>query len=155
MSLLRAGAHGVVALAGLSLLLGIASRAEELVAYTRVGNAIPQSLTGQPGNPERGWQTMRDLDNVTCLICHSVPIGNEPDQGAIGPPLAGVGSRYSEGELRLRLVNPKAFNPDTIMPAYYRVEGLTRVLQQYRDKTIYTAQQIEDVVAYLVQLKGT
>jgi sulfur-oxidizing protein SoxX len=116
---------------------------------------IPNPLTDSPGNPGRGLQTIRDVANVTCLICHKMPIAGEPDQGEIGPPLDGVGSRYTPGELRLRLVNPKAFNPNTIMPAYYRVEGLTRVLQQYRDKTIYTAQQIEDVVAYLVQLKGT
>jgi sulfur-oxidizing protein SoxX len=132
----------------------VSGGAPELVPYKVVGMEIPTPLTDMPGNPGRGLQVIRDVANVTCLICHSMPIQGEPDQGQIGPPLAGVGSRYTPGELRLRLVNPKAFNPDTIMPAYYRVEGLNRVLQQYRDRPIYTAQQIEDVVAFLVQLKG-
>jgi sulfur-oxidizing protein SoxX len=138
----------------LSLSASVAS-AQGLVSYTIVDGAIPTPLTDAPGNPERGKLTVRDVDNVTCLICHSMPIPEEPNHGAIGPPLAGVGSRYTPGELRLRVVNPKALNPDTIMPAYYRTEGLNRVLDLYRDKPIYNAQQVEDVVAYLVSLKDS
>ncbi len=150
---MRTGKRTTVALAALACLAALSSRAEELVAFKVVGDGIPLSLTGMPGNPERGRQTIRDASNVTCLICHKVPIAGEPDQGEIGPSLAGVGARYSEAQLRLRLVNPKAFNPDTIMPAYYRTEGLVRVLNMYKDRPIYTPTQIEDVVAFLALLK--
>jgi sulfur-oxidizing protein SoxX len=142
-----------VVLAGSVALIAASSLADELVPYVVVDGAIPRPLTTTPGNPDRGRLTLRDTANVTCLICHKVPIAGEPDQGEIGPSLAGVGSRYTPGELRLRLVNPKALNPNTIMPAYYRTEGLNRVLPLYRDRPIYTAQQIEDVVAFLALLK--
>jgi sulfur-oxidizing protein SoxX len=111
--------------------------------------AMDRPLTDAPGNPGRGRLIVRDTARATCLICHSLPIPEEPDHGRIGPSLAGVGSRLTPAELRLRLVDPKAVNPDTIMPSYFRTEGLHRVAEGYRGQTIYTAQQIEDVVAYL------
>src|SRR5690606_16909357 len=98
-------------------------------------------------------QIVRDTNKATCLICHPMPIPEEPNHGDIGPPLHGVGGRYTLGELRLRVVDPKAINPDTVMPSYYRVNGLHRVLQRFRDRPIYTAQEVEDVVAYLASLK--
>lgn len=124
-----------------------------LQPYVVEGIEIPAPLTDQPGNAGRGMALVRDTRNVTCLICHHLPIAGEPDMGRIGPDLAGVGSRMTPGALRLRLVNPKRINPDTIMPAYYRVEGLIDVQAPYVGRPIYTAQQIEDVVAYLSQLK--
>jgi sulfur-oxidizing protein SoxX len=150
---MRRGRRRIIALAALVSLAALSSRAEDLVAYAVVGKEIPMSLTGGVGNPERGRQTIRDASTVTCLICHKIPIAGEPDQGEIGPNLAGVGSRYTEGELRLRLVDPKALNPDTIMPAYYRKDGLNRVLAFYKDRPIYTPMQIEDVVAFLSLLR--
>lgn len=134
------------------------------IGFTPMSGAAQQSssqagLTGlprlentQPGNPARGRQIVRDVNNATCLICHAMPIPEEPDHGEIGPPLHGVGSRYTVEELRLRLVDPKAINPDTIMPSYFRAEGFTRVSEAFRGRPIYTAQQIEDVVAYLATL---
>jgi sulfur-oxidizing protein SoxX len=83
-----------------------------------------------------------------------MPLPQRQFHGSIGPALDGVGARYSAGELRLRLVDPKALNSDTIMPAYHRVEGLQRVHERYRGKPILTAQQIEDVVAYLLTLRS-
>jgi sulfur-oxidizing protein SoxX len=82
-----------------------------------------------------------------------MPLPQRPFHGNVGPPLDSVGNRFTAGELRLRLVDPKAINPETVMPAYYKVEGLHRVLDRYRDKPILTAQQVEDVVAYLLTLK--
>lgn len=111
--------------------------------------ALDTPLTAEPGNPGRGRLIVRDTARATCLICHELPIPEEPDQGRIGPSLAGIGARLTPGELRLRLVDPKTANPDTIMPSYFRTEGLHRVAEAYRGQTIYTAQQIEDVVAYL------
>ena len=125
-----------------------------LVDYRIVNGAIPEPLTDQPGDAERGRRIVLDREGGDCLICHAMPLPQRQFHGTIGPPLDGVGSRYSAGELRLRLVDPKALNPDTIMPAYYRVEGLHRVHERYRGKPILTAQQIEDVVAYLLTLQS-
>ena len=87
-----------------------------------------------------------------CLLCHSAPLPEEKFQGTIGPGLKGIGARYTEGELRLRIVDPRISNPDTIMPAYYRLDGLERVAPAFRGKTVLTAEQIEDVVAFLMTL---
>ena len=74
-------------------------------------------------------------------------------QGNLAPNLSGVGNRLSEGQLRLRMVDGSKVNPDTIMPSYYRTEGLERVAPRFRDKTILSAEEIEDVVAYLKSLR--
>ena len=124
----------------------------EPLDYDIVDFAIPRSLTGAAGDPVKGELIVRDADNATCLICHAIPIEGEPDPGNIGPPLDGVGSRYSAGELRLRLVEPQLLNPETVMPSYYRSDGLHRVATEYEGRTVYDASEIEDVVAYLLTL---
>ena len=88
-----------------------------------------------------------------CLLCHSGPIPEERFQGTLAPSLAGAGTRWSVAQLRLRIVDGSRLNPDTIMPPYYRTTGLTRVAKAFGGKTILTAEQIEDVVAYLAILK--
>ena len=88
-----------------------------------------------------------------CLLCHSGPFPEERFQGDLAPSLAGAGSRSTEGQLRLRIVDASRLNPDTIMPPYYRVEGLSRVAANFREKPVLTAEQIEDVVAYLSTLR--
>jgi L-cysteine S-thiosulfotransferase len=87
-----------------------------------------------------------------CVTCHAMPLPQREFHGTVGPLLDGIGRRAMAGVLRLRLVDAKAFNPETIMPAYYKVEGLHRVLDRYHAKPILTAQQIEDVIAYLLTL---
>jgi L-cysteine S-thiosulfotransferase len=124
------------------------------VDYRIVNGAIVEPLTDQPRDPERGRRIVLDRDGGDCIICHAMPLPQRQFHGTIGPPLDGVGSRYSAGELRLRLVDPKIFNPATVMPAYYKVEGLHRVHERYRGKPILTAQQVEDVVAYLLTLQS-
>ena len=89
----------------------------------------------------------------TCLLCHSGPFPEQRFQGDLSPNLKGTGSRWTEGELRLRMVDAARLNPATIMPSYYQVDGLTRVAPNFRGKPILTAEQIEDVVAYLMTLK--
>jgi sulfur-oxidizing protein SoxX len=116
-------------------------------------DSIPQSLTGQPGDAARGRAVVANRTVGLCLLCHSGPIPEERFQGNLAPSLAGAGSRSTTGQLRLRLVDAARLNPDTIMPPYYRVDGLTRVARNFQGKTILTAQQIEDVVAYLATLK--
>jgi L-cysteine S-thiosulfotransferase len=134
--------------------LGGAQDKGELVDYRIVNGAILEPLTDQPGDPERGRRIALDREGGDCTICHAMPLPQRQFHGTIGPPLDSVGERYTAGVLRLRLVDPKAFNADTIMPAYYKVEGLHRVLERYRGQPILTAQQVEDVVAYLLTLQA-
>jgi sulfur-oxidizing protein SoxX len=116
-------------------------------------DAIAESLTGKPGDPARGRAIVADRTVGLCLLCHSAPIPEERFQGNLAPSLAGAGLRSTPGQLRLRLVDAARLNPDTIMPPYYRLDGLTRVARNFQGKPILTAQQIEDVIAYLASLK--
>lgn len=124
----------------------------ELVPFQIVDGGIPDALTDEPGNRFRGELIVRNPANASCLICHRMPIPDEPDPGNIGPDLAGIATRYTAAELRLRLVDPKIINPSTVMPAYYSLRNLNRVEEQYVGQTIYSAQDIEDVVAFLLTL---
>jgi L-cysteine S-thiosulfotransferase len=124
-----------------------------LVDYRIVHGAIPEPLSDQPGDPERGRRVILDRDAGDCTVCHAMPLPQRDFHGTVGPPLDGIGSRYTAGQLRLRIVDPKAINQETVMPAYYQVEGFYRILERYRGKPILTAQQVEDVVAYLLTLR--
>ena len=136
-----------------ALLAAGSAAAQELRPYTVTGDAIPQSLTGDPGDAERGLKIVTNRQVGLCLLCHSGPYPGERFQGTMAPDLSGAASRWNEGQMRLRIVDASRFNPDTIMPPYYRVDGLNRVAPSFRGKTILTAEQIEDVVAYLMTLK--
>ena len=135
------------------MLAASAALAQEVRPYTVTGDAIPASLTGAPGDAERGLKIVTNRQVGLCLLCHSGPYPQERFQGTMAPDLKGAGSRWNEGQLRLRIVDASRLNPDTIMPPYYRTDGLTRVSPGFRGKPILTAEQIEDVVAYLVTLK--
>jgi sulfur-oxidizing protein SoxX len=115
-------------------------------------DAMP-SLTGVRGEPERGRAIVVNRQVGLCLLCHSGPFPEERFQGNLAPDLKGAGRRWSEGQLRLRIVDPSRANPATIMPAYYRTEGLVRVAPAWRGKPVLTAEQIEDVVAFLTTLR--
>ncbi len=130
----------------------VLAKAEELRPFTVVGDAIPASLTGQKGDPARGKAIVLNRNVGLCLLCHS-GFPEARFQGDLAPSLQGAGARWSEGQLRLRLVDASRLNPATIMPPYYRIDGLTRVAPAYRGKPILTAEQIEDVVAFLATLK--
>ena len=131
---------------------GTAHSADRLVPYRIVDGTIPAPLTARAGDPERGRRIVLDRDRGDCTICHAMPLPQREFHGTVGPTLDGIGSRATAGALRLRLVDPKAFNPTTIMPAYYKVEGLRHVLERSRGQPILTEQQIEDVIAYLLTL---
>ena len=126
---------------------------DQPVDYRVVNGAIPTPLTDQPGDPERGRRIVLGREGGDCTICHAMPLPQRQFHGSVGPPLDGIGSRSTAAQLRLRLVDPKAINPETVMPAYYKMEGLHRVHERYRGKPVLTAQQVEDVVAYLLTLK--
>ena len=134
------------------LALPLEAKAQALVPYTIVGDGIPTSLTGSPGDAARGRALVQDRAS-TCLLCHSGPFPETRFQGDLAPDLAGAGARFSESQLRLRLVDASHFNPTTIMPSYYRVDGLNRVGQNFRGKPILSAAEIENIVAYLATLR--
>ena len=141
-------------LAAAVALLGLgAAAAPPLAPYEVVGDAIPAALTGKPGDPGRGRGLVTNRQVGLCLLCHSGPFPEERMQGTLAPSLAGVGLRYTPGQLRLRVVDASRVNPRTIMPPYYRTAGLARVDPIYAGKPVLTAEQIEDVVAFLATLK--
>jgi sulfur-oxidizing protein SoxX len=147
--LVRTLFHIVCALAAVLLLR--AADAQTLAPYKIVADGIPESLTGSPGDATRGRALVLDR-STTCILCHSGPFGTQ-FQGDLSPSLAGAGDRWTASQLRLRLADAAHFNPDTIMPSYYRLDGLIRVGRNWTGKPILTADQIEDVVAYLATLK--
>lgn len=116
---------------------------------------MPTPVTAEPCDPVRGKAVAVNSDMGNCVICHMMPVPELPQgaAGDIGPDLAGVGSRLTPAELRQRIVNPKAIDPDTVMPAYFVATGLTRVQVKYEGRPILTAQQVEDLIAYLETLK--
>jgi sulfur-oxidizing protein SoxX len=132
---------------------GSADRALAAGAYEVVADAIPAPLTGKRGDAARGRAIVLDRHVGLCLLCHSGPFPEERFQGTIAPDLKGAGARWSEGQIRLRIVDPARLNPGTIMPAYYRTEGLTRVAPAWQGRTVLGAEQIEDVVAFLATLR--
>jgi L-cysteine S-thiosulfotransferase len=134
-------------------LLAAAGGQEFLPPYTIVGDAIPASLTGNAGNADLGRTVVLDRRLGACLLCHNGPFPEERFQGNLAPDLSRVGSRWSAGQLRLRLVDATRLNPNTIMPPYYRVDGLARVGSEWRGRPILTAEQVEDVVAFLSTLR--
>lgn len=132
--------------------IGGPAGAQALRSYAVVGDAIPAALTGTPGDATRGRELVVARTS-TCILCHSGPFPEQRFQGDVAPSLAGTGSRWSEGAIRLRLIDASRFNAATIMPSYYRIDGLNRVGRPWLDKPILTAAQIEDIVAYLVTLR--
>jgi sulfur-oxidizing protein SoxX len=143
-----------VAIALLASSAGVRAQVPEpLRPYTVVGNEIPQPLTGTRGDAVRGRSIVGNRQVGLCLLCHSGPFPEERFQGTLAPDLNGAGSRWTEGQLRLRIVDSSRLYPDTMMPSYYRVDGLNRVAPAFAGKPVLTAEQIEDVVAYLVTLR--
>ena len=124
-----------------------------LAGVAQAIDAIPESLTGVRGDPARGREIVANRQVGLCLLCHRGPFPEERLQGNLAPDLAGAGTRWSEGQLRLRIVDSARINPASIMPAYHRTQGLTRVAPAWRSKPVLSAQQIEDVVAFLMTLR--
>jgi L-cysteine S-thiosulfotransferase len=149
--LARSALH-IAWLAAASFALPVAASAQTLASYAVVGDGIPDSLTGSPGDATRGRTLVLDRTS-TCILCHSGPFPETRFQGDLAPSLSGSGSRWSMSQLRLRLVDAARLNPATIMPSYYRVDGLARVSSRFKDRPILSAEQIEDIVAYLATLR--
>lgn len=140
----------VEALAVIALLAGGAG--EIMAPYEVAGDSIAAPLDGKMGDAVRGRAIVVARQVSTCLLCHAGPFPEAGFQGDIGPSLTGVGDRLSRGQIRLRLVNAGAVNPETVMPSFYRTTGLVRVGHQWEARPVLNAQQIEDVVAFLTTL---
>ena len=129
-------------------------QAEPYYPWQTENFSINAPLGGLKGNAQRGKQIAIDARKGSCLTCHVMPIPEEPFHGDVGPSLVGIATRLTEGQLRLRIVDEKQINPETIMPGYYRdPKHFTLVADEYEGKTFLTAQEVEDVVAYLLTLK--
>lgn len=109
------------------------------------------ALTDKPGDPANGKTLVKTKG--LCLSCHTLPMPEEADHGDVAPDLAGIASRLQPAEIRMRVVDPKVIFPDTVMPSFHKTEGLHRVAKAWEGKPILTAQEVEDVVAYLATLK--
>jgi sulfur-oxidizing protein SoxX len=140
----------IVLVSGLATAAGAGAQA--LAPYRVDGDAIEARLAGLRGDAAKGREVALGRES-NCLLCHAVPDPGGRPMGNIAPPLAGVGARFSPGQLRLRIVDSTRVNPQTPMPAYYRADGLNGVAAAFRGKPILSAQEVEDVVAYLVTLK--
>src|SRR5450755_78578 len=146
----------VAALAAASVAIGGAAAdagSGNLATFRVVGDGIPQAIGGAAGNADRGRALLLGRESANCVVCHALPDPGVRFSGNLGPPLGGVARTFSVAQLRLRVVDNMRVNPTTIMPSYYRVEGLDRVAAAYRGKPILDAGQVEDIVAYLATLK--
>lgn len=125
------------------------------IHYKVTDDAIKTSLNGLTGNPENGRLLVRNQNKGNCLSCHHFPIPEDDFHGTIGPSLSTVSLRLTEAQLRLRVTDIKRINPLSIMPGYFREpEKMNRLSPLYENKTILTAQEVEDIVSYLITLKS-
>ena len=138
----------------LALLAATCAQAQIVQPLPVSGDAIPTPLTDMPGDAAKGRAIVANRQVGLCLLCHSGPFPEERFQGTLAPSLEGAGARWSAGQLRLRIADTQRLNPSSIMPSYHRADGLTRVAAAWKDKPLFSAQQVEDVVAYLQTLKN-
>ncbi len=139
----------------IALLTAAPVGAQEVRPYRVEGQAIEQPLAAS-GDPARGRALLVARDPANCILCHAAPVDLVKSgvrfSGNLAPSLDGAGTRWTAGQLRLRIVDSRHLNPDTIMPSYYRSDGLVEVAAAWRGKPILNAQQIEDLIAYLLTL---
>ena len=139
---------------GAALSLAAALTAAPVLAQPQwVGDTIPAPLTEQPGDAVRGRAIVASRQAGLCLLCHAAPIAEERFQGNLAPSLAGAGARWSAAQLRARVVDARRLNPATTMPPFHATDGLQRVGAAWQGRPVLDAQQVEDVVAWLVTLR--
>ena len=118
-----------------------------------VGDGIPMPLTGAPGDAARGRAIVVNRQQGLCLLCHSGPFPEEPSPGNLATDLGGAGTRWSEAQLRARIVDARRLDSNNLMPAFHATEGRQRVAAAWQGRPILNAQQVEDVVAFLRTLR--
>ena len=136
----------------ISTLLALPIPSQAQVVWT--GDAVQTALSPNPGDPIKGRAIVTSRQTGLCILCHSGPFPEERFQGNLAPDLRLSVANLSVGQLRARLVDPARSNPNTIMPAYFRIDHLQRVAPQFSGKTVLTGQEIEDVLAYLLTIKS-
>jgi sulfur-oxidizing protein SoxX len=136
----------------ISTLLALPIPSQAQVVWT--GDAVQTALSPNPGDPIKGRAIVTSRQTGLCILCHSGPFPEERFQGNLAPDLRLSVANLSVGQLRARLVDPARSNPNTIMPAYFRIDHLQRVAPQFAGKTVLTGQEIEDVLAYLLTIKS-
>jgi len=141
------------AVLGIMLLAGCQDSDSGLITSSDIkGDALPVALTETPGDVTRGQAIFANRESGHCVLCHVIDGLDAPFQGNVGPDLTLVGDRLNAAQLRLRIVDYQQVRPGTLMPSYYRTHDLYQVSEDYKDATILTAQQVEDLVAYLSEL---
>lgn len=133
--------------------VGAVESTKAIVAFRVVADGIPEPLGGVPGDVTRGRALIVAREAANCVLCHAIPDPGVRFSGDLGPSLAGVGGRFTASQLRLRVADNLRVQPGTIMPSYYKIDGLDRVAPAYRGKPILSAAEVEDVVAYLTTLR--
>jgi sulfur-oxidizing protein SoxX len=118
------------------------------------GDAIPNSLSGNPGDPLRGKSMVTSRQTGLCILCHAGPFPEERFQGNLAPDLRLSIANFNAPQLRARLVDAGRFKPNTIMPSYFKIDHLNRVAPQFSGKTVLGAQDIEDIIAYLLTIQS-
>lgn len=135
-------------------LCAASASAQQPITLELVDGALPNSLADAPGNPDAGKKVFLTRTLGNCLACHQVTsLKSEEFHGEFGPSLDGVAGRYTEAQLRLIVADAKRIFSGTVMPAFYKNDGLNRVRPEFAGKTILSAPQVEDVVAFLKTLK--
>lgn len=143
----RTPSRGVVALAAAVVAGAVAAQALQVD-----GDGVREPLAAG-GDAARGRALLVARDSANCVLCHAVPDPAVRFAGNVGPSLAGVGTRLTAAQLRLRIADSTRLDPDTVMPSYYRTDGLDRVATTYQGRPVLTAREVEDVVAYLETLR--
>jgi sulfur-oxidizing protein SoxX len=141
--------------------LGVSAADIEPSKVVYVDGGVEASLTGGAGDAASGRKIVGNKKLGNCVACHEVgDLAEVPFQGEIGPPLTGAGDRWSTAELRGIVSNAKMMFDESMMPSFYKTEGFIRPGKAYTGKAaddtfapLLSAQQIEDVVAYLATLK--
>ena len=132
---------------------GAAETTPATVAFRVVADGIPAPLGAAPGDAARGRALIVARDSANCVLCHAIPDAAVRFAGNLAPSLAGIGARLTASQLRLRVADNLRVRPETIMPSYYKIDGLDRVAPAYRGRPILSAAEIDDVVAYLGTLR--
>ena len=145
----------VAALCWAALTWPLLLQADPAVVHQGVESGVDWTvpLTTQPGDAVRGRAIVASRQSGLCLLCHSGPFPEVRFQGNLAPELTGIAQRLSVSMLRARIADARRLNPETIMPPYFRTDGLARVAGSFAGQTLLNAQQIEDVITYLQSLK--
>lgn len=135
--------------------LDISSAGADCATFTIVGDGIPHPLAGHSGSAEAGRRIAADRQRGDCSICHRLPLPNARFHGNVGPDLSAVGARLTPAQIRLRVAANRQLDPESVMPDYCTTGGRYRVADPFVNQPILSAEEIEDVVAWLGSLDGS